>query len=538
MPTANTPLLGLALPVTGDLSGSWGDEVNNAITSLLDDAVAGTTSITVDADITLTTTALATNQSRQAIILWNPAAGTTTRNITAPAQSKVYTVINASGGTQSIVFRGVGPTTGVTIVKGESAVVAWNGTDFIKVSNTSGAGVFTDLTVSGTTTLSGGTANGVAYLNGSKVLTSGSALTFDGSYLDVVGSANIGSDSNNALFVNSTSTVVTLSAAGRSAPLDSSLSLATTSVGVTASRAILDPLGNFKLGNTAPANWSPLYQALQVGPSAAMYSVTSNSFLLNNAYIAGDMFGDVPTYLSTNAASYYAQTALGQHQWFTAPSGTAGNAITFTKKMELNSTGLDVTGTATISGAVTLSAGEANGVAFLNGSKVLSSSSFFTYSDTNGISLLRALNQSGNTSFTGTTSIGSSSGTSTANPFFQFQGRNDWPLPQILRFQADYVSGADSGMGLTISSRVADGTFQNRYRLLADGTAHIWSLGATGIERLRLDSSGNLVQSAPTTPPSLATNGTMVFNLTSNTNLRVSVRGSDGVTRIANITLA
>jgi hypothetical protein len=438
------------------------------------------------------------------------------------------------------VFRGVGPTTGVTIVKGESAVVAWNGTDFIKVSNTSGAGVFTDLTVSGTTTLSGGTANGVTYLNGSKVLTSGSALTFSGTQLDVVGSATIGSDSNNALFVNSTSTVVTLAATGRSAPLDSSLSLATTASGVLTARAILDPLGNFKLGGGAPANWSPLYQALQVGPSAAMYSVASNSFLLNNAYIAGDIFGDTPTYLSTNAASYYGQNASGQHQWFTAPSwdGTGSNAITFTKKMELNSTGLEVTGTAAISGAVTLSAGEANGVAFLNGSKVLSSSSFFTYDDSTGISLLRPLNQAAATSFTGTTSIGSSSGTSTANPFFQFQGRNDWPLPQILRFQADYVSGADSGMGLTISSRVADGTFQNRYKLLADGTAHIWSLGATGTERLRLDSSGNLVQSAPTTPPSLATNGTMVFNLTSNTNLRVSVRGSDGVTRIANITLA
>jgi hypothetical protein len=56
-------------------------------------------------------------------------------------------------------------------------------------------------------------------------------------------------------------------------------------------------------------------------------------------------------------------------------------------------------------------------------------------------------------------------------------------------------------------------------------------------ERARIDSSGNLIQSAPTTPPSLATNGQMVFNLTSNTNLRVSVRGSDGVTRVANLTL-
>lgn len=140
MPTAYTSLLGLALPVTGDLSGSWGDVVNDSITSLLDTAISGTTSITADADITLTTTTLAANEARQAIILWNPASGTTTRNITAPAQSKIYTVINASGGTQSIVFRGVGPTTGVTIVKGETAVVVWNGTDFIKATaNLTGA---------------------------------------------------------------------------------------------------------------------------------------------------------------------------------------------------------------------------------------------------------------------------------------------------------------------------------------------------------------------------------------------------------------
>jgi len=40
-------------------------------------------------------------------------------------------------------------------------------------------------TLSGNLTLSGGTANGVAYLNGSKVVTSGSALTFNGSTLAV-----------------------------------------------------------------------------------------------------------------------------------------------------------------------------------------------------------------------------------------------------------------------------------------------------------------------------------------------------------------
>jgi hypothetical protein len=133
MTTQATSLLGLALPVTGELSGTWGDTVNTAITELLDSAVAGTTTLSADADVTLTTTTLAANQARQAILLWTASNGATIRNITAPAQSKAYAVINA--GTGSIVLRGVGPTTGVTIVSGEKCLAAWNGTDFVKVAS-------------------------------------------------------------------------------------------------------------------------------------------------------------------------------------------------------------------------------------------------------------------------------------------------------------------------------------------------------------------------------------------------------------------
>jgi hypothetical protein len=64
------------------------------------------------------------------------------------------------------------------------------GTASININGTVGAttattGAFTTLAASGAVTLSGGTANGVTYLNGSKVLTSGSALTFDGTNLGV-----------------------------------------------------------------------------------------------------------------------------------------------------------------------------------------------------------------------------------------------------------------------------------------------------------------------------------------------------------------
>lgn len=139
MTTGNTTLLGLALPVEGELDGTWGDVVNQSITELLDSAVAGTTTLSTDADVTLTTTSLAANQARQAVLLWTASNGATTRNITAPAQSKPYIFINA--GTGSVVLRGAGPTTGITIVAGEKCVAAWNGSDFVKVStSTAGSG--------------------------------------------------------------------------------------------------------------------------------------------------------------------------------------------------------------------------------------------------------------------------------------------------------------------------------------------------------------------------------------------------------------
>jgi len=149
-----TPLLGLALPTTGDLSGTWGTTVNTAITDLLDDVVAGTVTLSANADVTLTTTNGADNQARNAVILWTASNGATVRNITAPAQSKAYAVINA--GTGSIVVRGSGPTTGVTVIAGEKVLVAWNGSDFVKVgSSVSTAAVATANGFAGTNT--GGT---------------------------------------------------------------------------------------------------------------------------------------------------------------------------------------------------------------------------------------------------------------------------------------------------------------------------------------------------------------------------------------------
>lgn len=69
-------------------------------------------------------------------------------------------------------------------------------------ANSASTGAFTTLTTSSTVTLNGGTANGVLYLNASKVVTSGSAFTFDGTTLATTGNVTLGDDSTDTVTVN------------------------------------------------------------------------------------------------------------------------------------------------------------------------------------------------------------------------------------------------------------------------------------------------------------------------------------------------
>lgn len=132
MTTAYTTLLGLALPVTGELSGTWGDTVNNSITQLTDDAIAGVaTQSVLSADWTLTTTGSgASNQARYAILIPTGSPGVS-RNIIAPSKSKIYAVINQSD--SDVILKGAA-TTGVLIPTGAAILCAWNGTDFAQVT--------------------------------------------------------------------------------------------------------------------------------------------------------------------------------------------------------------------------------------------------------------------------------------------------------------------------------------------------------------------------------------------------------------------
>jgi hypothetical protein len=144
MATNYTNLLGFALPTTGELAGTWGQVVNDSITELVEDSVAGAATASVTGgDWTLTTTGSgAANEARCAILIPTGTPGVS-RNIIAPSSSKSYVVINSSDA--AVVVKG-SATSGTTIAAGARAVVAWNGSDFVTISTQGGAITATTVT--------------------------------------------------------------------------------------------------------------------------------------------------------------------------------------------------------------------------------------------------------------------------------------------------------------------------------------------------------------------------------------------------------
>jgi len=294
-------------------------------------------------------------------------------------------------------------------------------TSTITTANVTTANITTDNITNGTVitslTLSYGTANGVAYLNGSKVLTTGSALSFDGSIvsntgvgfnvnnanalyrfqngsgtrtgylqvrsdafeiwsdqstipmifgtsnaeqmrltstglgigttspaykLDVLGTQRIYQSSNTAASISlnanqgalGTGYLFNLSQTNSSGGYAFTISEASTTY-LTLTNSAGGSGGNLGIG-VVPSAWSSDGKVLELPNGVSLFGNTgsSSSYLFTNAYYNGTNF----IYKTTRAASYYNQQN-GIHAWAIAPSGTAGNAITFTQAMTLAASG-------------------------------------------------------------------------------------------------------------------------------------------------------------------------------------------------------
>jgi hypothetical protein len=398
--------------------------------------------------------------------------------------------------------------------------------------------------------LSGGTANGVTYLDGSKVLTSGSALTFDGStlLLDKTGAqANVrvktdtvGAVANAYFNVNGTDYFRIYTAAdetglrnlqntpiyfsinnseqmrltstglgiGTSSPSDklhvasgASTYIRTQNTGASidayygvsgtgawtgtgtnhpylfytnnTERMRLDPSGNLGLGVT-PSAWKSDWNALDIetggialAGSLAVGAVATNAFLNSSAQWV---------YKSSFAASRYAQVSDGSHQWHIAPSGTAGNAISFTQAMTLDASGNLALGLTSTSGQRLAISGAMN-VPAVNFKDVLSVVSTNSQAANNGagISLGGVYTGTTQTAFAQIAGIKENS----------TDGNYDGALAFYTRLNAD---------SLYERARISsDGTFRVKGAGTAGSTDAFQVSGSAPADAARLDSSGNLL---------------------------------------------
>jgi len=91
--------------------------------------------------------------------------------------------------------------------------------------------------------------------------------------------------------------------------------------------------GNVSIG-TAPPAWSG-FKVLDVGSVTSLWAQASGngtSYYSNNLYYDGGS----RIYKTTGGASEYTQSG-GSHQWYVAASGTAGNSVSLSLAMEINS---------------------------------------------------------------------------------------------------------------------------------------------------------------------------------------------------------
>jgi hypothetical protein len=129
MATSYTSILKLALPATGELAGTWGDVVNQNITSMIEEAIAGLATINTwaGASHTLTVSNGTTSESRAAILELSGSPGAAA-TVICPDETKIYVVRNGvSGGFAATIKTAAG--TGVTIPNGKVAAVYCDGTN-------------------------------------------------------------------------------------------------------------------------------------------------------------------------------------------------------------------------------------------------------------------------------------------------------------------------------------------------------------------------------------------------------------------------
>ena len=332
-----TSLLALGQPVTGTESGTWGDDVNNAVTSYLDIAIAGTQTLSTDGDVTLTLTqgtSSATNigtTSAQYMILNCTGSRTALRYINVPNSSKAYIVMNNTSGGFNVTIRGsTGPTTGISVAPGKQTWVAWD----------TNAGDFKEIASGDVDGPASSTDNAVARFDGTtgKIIQN-SAVTIADSTGDITGGAY------NKVTITAPASSATLTIAdGKTLTASNSLTLAGTDSttmtfpGTSATIARTDAAQTFtgiQTFSSAPIlSSATASKAVFTDGSKALTSTgtltTDQGGTGQSSYTAGDLVyyatGTAFTKLAIGASTTILTSSGSAPQWTAASGVTIGTA--------------------------------------------------------------------------------------------------------------------------------------------------------------------------------------------------------------------
>ena len=266
------------------------------------------------------------------------------------------TGVTTSTGTGSVVLS-TSPTLVTPILGTPTSATLTNATGLPLTTGVTG----TLPTANGGTGLTSFTANGVVYASSTSALATSSNLVWTGSnfgigtnvfnvYNNFVG-AQLDQSAPTRLLVNNQANNASASAeltiatygnswtfgTGSSSKNSNALTWALDATAATPSvKMTLDTSGNLGLGVT-PSAWYAGYTAFEFGGYGSLTSraATNDTELSSNAYRNASA-----TYIyKKNGTAQSFDMANGAFFWNTAPSGTAGDPITFTQAMTLNASG-------------------------------------------------------------------------------------------------------------------------------------------------------------------------------------------------------
>jgi hypothetical protein len=237
----------------------------------------------------------------------------------------------------------------------------------------------------------------------------------------------------------------------------------------------LDSSGNLGLGVT-PSGWATSFKAMQLGAGGFISGRTNT----DEVYVGANCFFDNTDnrweYIATDVATQYYQDA-GTHVWRIAPSGTAGNAISFSQVMTLDASGrlgigltspidtLQVNGGITVGSDSTPTARsrifESFGLNIESGAAGGGRPIIF---GTNNTERAR-IDSSGNLLVNGTTSLGSGARVQVINPAGGSLGFSTGYSSTAGQFRQIYLWSADNSLrfdnGLNIGSLSSAGAWVN-----------------------------------------------------------------------------